>query len=123
MGRHILPGRDRNVACFAALIPLPCLRGPHVVQFLAYFTLADLAYLFAVLRLKGDPIFLRMLWMFALLFRLALLLTSPSLFDDVYRYAWDGRLLNQGINPYALPVDTPQLDAYATPLRGPVNHA
>lgn len=37
---------------------------------------------------------------FALLFRVALLFSSPVLSDDVYRYAWDGRVQAAGINPY-----------------------
>lgn len=37
---------------------------------------------------------------FAILFRISLLWTQPSLSDDIYRYIWDGRVQNAGINPY-----------------------
>jgi len=37
---------------------------------------------------------------FAILFRLTLLFTMPSLSDDIYRYVWDGRVADSGINPY-----------------------
>ncbi len=41
----------------------------------------------------------------ALLFRVALLFSFPTLSDDFYRFIWDGRLLAHGINPFA---HTPQ---------------
>ena len=36
----------------------------------------------------------------AIIFRLLLLFSIPSLSDDVYRFVWDGRLLANGFNPY-----------------------
>jgi hypothetical protein len=45
----------------------------------------------------------RLVWMifvFAVLFRLALLPQTPWLSDDVYRYLWDGRVLADGLNPF-----------------------
>lgn len=41
----------------------------------------------------------------ALLFRVALLFSLPTLSNDFYRFIWDGRLLAHGINPFA---HTPQ---------------
>lgn len=35
-----------------------------------------------------------------LLFRLALVFAIPNLSDDFYRFVWDGRLTNMGINPF-----------------------
>lgn len=109
-------------ACFAALIPLPSLRGPYVVPFLAYFTLASLGYTLAALCLERDRPPLWVIWGFALLYRLILLTTYPTLSDDIYRYIWDGHLINQGVNPYTYPVGAPALDAYAIPQRELVNH-
>ncbi|MGB7115081.1 MAG: polyprenol phosphomannose-dependent alpha 1,6 mannosyltransferase MptB [Anaerolineales bacterium] len=108
--------------CFAAYIPLPSLRGSYVVSFLAYFLIAAAAYALAVARLNRDRLPLTAIWVFAILFRLILLGTDPTLSDDVYRYIWDGHLLNQGINPFSLPVNSPLLDQYDTLLRGLVNH-
>jgi alpha-1,6-mannosyltransferase len=110
--------------CLAALIPLSTLRGPAVTTFLAYFLIAAGAYLVAVARLGRDRLSTRTIWAFAVLFRLTLLLTSPpTLSDDVYRYIWDGRLANAGVNPYAYPVDSAQLDRFDSPLRDLVNHS
>ena len=39
----------------------------------------------------------------AIVFRLTLLGSQPSLSDDVYRYVWDGRVQLSGINPYLHP--------------------
>jgi hypothetical protein len=59
----------------------------------------------------------------AVLFRLMMLFTAPpTLSDDVYRYIWDGRLMNAGVNPYAHAVESPVLDALDTPQRALVNH-
>lgn len=42
----------------------------------------------------------------AAVLRLALVLGPPLLSSDIYRYVWDGRVQNAGINPYLyLPVD------------------
>ena len=43
---------------------------------------------------KGEGI-----WM-AIGFRVLLLFSIPALSDDFYRFVWDGRLLEKGINPY-----------------------
>ncbi len=40
---------------------------------------------------------------FGILFRLTMLVSQPSLSDDVYRYLWDGRVAAHGINPYQYP--------------------
>lgn len=42
----------------------------------------------------------------AIIFRISLLFSFPTLSDDFYRFIWDGRLLAHGINPFA---HTPQL--------------
>ena len=109
-------------ACFAAFVPLPSLRGPEVISFLAYFLLAGAAYFLSVIRLDRDHLPIALIWGFALVFRLILLFTSPTLSDDVYRYIWDGHLFNNSINPYALPVNSPLLEAYDIPIRALVNN-
>lgn len=43
--------------------------------------------------------------------RMGVLPVTPTLSDDVYRYAWEGRVLAAGENPWALPPDSPALAA------------
>jgi len=57
-----------------------------------------------------------------LIFRMTLWFTVPTLSDDVYRYLWDGYLTNQGVSPYALPIDSPQLDYLDIPMRAQANN-
>ena len=57
----------------------------------------------------------------AILFRATLLFTTPpTLSDDVYRYIWDGRLTNAGVNPYAYAVESPLLDRFDHPVDRPL---
>lgn len=108
--------------CFGATSRLPNLHGQYVIPFLLIFIPLGLAYLLAILRHEATSPSLTLTWTFAILFRLIVLTTSPSLSDDVYRYMWDGHLLNQRVNPYAYPVNATELDPYSTPLRALVNN-
>ena len=109
--------------CLVIFTTLPSLRGPHLIPFLTYYLIASAAYLFSVLRLNRDRLPISLIWGLAITFRIILLFTSPTLSDDVYRYIWDGHLLNQGVNPYALPVNSTSLDMFDIPLRSLVNHS
>ena len=111
------------LVCFAWMSRLPSLRGPATTSFLAAFLLVSIAYAIAALRLNRDYMPLTLIWGFAILFRLIMLTTAPTLSDDVFRYIWDGHLLNQGVNPYALPVESSLLDQYDTPLRELINNS
>jgi hypothetical protein len=58
----------------------------------------------------------------ALLFRLTLLLSPPSLSDDIYRYVWDGRMQLAGINPYLYAPEAPELAHLRDGLYPGINH-
>jgi hypothetical protein len=58
----------------------------------------------------------------AVLLRVGFLFTSPSLSDDVFRYVWDGKLLNLGVNPYSHPPSAPELTSFRDPLWERINH-
>ena len=45
----------------------------------------------------------------AVVFQLAALTSGPQTSDDLYRYAWDGKVQAAGIDPYRYPPDDPRL--------------
>lgn len=103
----------------------------HTLPFLALFAIAALVYTLGVCQVlrRGDRgagsrnSALLIIAGWAVLFRVTLLFTSPpTLSDDVYRYIWDGRLANAGVNPYAHAVASPLLDAFDSPQRALVNN-
>jgi hypothetical protein len=112
-------------ACFVGMAFLRDLLR-HLVPFLVLDGLACLGYGVAVWRLLRGPerrITLPLILGLAVLFRVALLFTTPpTLSTDVYRYIWDGRMANAGVNPYAHRVDSPLLDPFDSPQRALVNH-
>lgn len=81
----------------------------QTIALLSVYTLAFAAY-WGIYRLSKS---LQVFWWLmglAVLLRLALLPAVPNLSDDVYRFIWDGRLLVQGIDPFAyLPVEIMEL--------------
>jgi hypothetical protein len=66
---------------------------------------------------------LRYLVLVAALVRLVLLAAEPTLSDDVYRYLWEGSVVNLGGNPYLHPPADPIWDGIGlTEIRARVNH-
>ena len=59
---------------------------------------------------------------FAVLFRLLLLDTAPSLSDDIYRYLWDARVQAAGGNPYAHAPDAAPLEGLRDEDWSRINH-
>ncbi|MBI9046255.1 MAG: hypothetical protein JEZ06_17305 [Anaerolineaceae bacterium] len=108
--------------CFIPLILLPTLRGPNVQIFVAFFLLASFFYGISVFRIERDTVPIIAIWVIAISGRLLWLLTSPSLSDDVFRYIWDGHLMNLGQNPFAEPVNSGLLDAFTISIRSLVNN-
>jgi len=49
---------------------------------------------------------------FAILFRAVFLFSTPVMSDDIYRYYWEGKMTNNGINPYEYAPDDPELIEY-----------
>jgi hypothetical protein len=60
----------------------------------------------------------------ALLFRLLLLPSAPTLSTDLYRYLWDGRLAAAGVSPYQHPPSAPEVAGFRDERVYPrLNHA
>ncbi|HEY6221411.1 MAG TPA: glycosyltransferase 87 family protein [Candidatus Eisenbacteria bacterium] len=58
----------------------------------------------------------------ALLARIVLIPSQPTLSEDVYRYLWDGRLVARGVNPYLHAPDDPSLAPFHDQLLDRINH-
>jgi len=97
-------------------------------SFVALFGLAGAAYGLAVVRIVHRPpgglrALLGVLGA-ALVFRLILLPTVPSLSTDLYRYVWDGRLAAAGVSPYRYPPNAPEVAGFRDETVYPrLNHA
>jgi alpha-1,6-mannosyltransferase len=112
--------------CFVGMALLHDLLA-NMVPFLALDWMAFLSYgtaVYSLLRGSDGRRTLPLILGLAILFRVTLLfITPPALSSDVYRYIWDGRMMNAGVNPYAHPVDSPLLDRFDSPQRALVNHS
>ena len=58
----------------------------------------------------------------AVLARLLLVPSKPTLSEDVYRYLWDGRLVSVGVNPYTHAPSDPALAPFHDGLLEHLNH-
>ena len=76
-----------------------------------WYSLAFLAYVSGLVWLElRNGLSLKLIFGAAILFRLLMLFTVPTLSGDVYRYVWEGYLTTKGVSPYTYPVEAPQLD-------------
>ena len=62
------------------------------------------------------------IWVVAVLLRLALLPLTPELSDDIYRYLWDGHVQLAGINPYLFAPAAPELAGIRTAFHHLINN-
>lgn len=69
-------------------------------QLFLLFTILFACYGFIYQRVQ-TPLQYRWVLAMAMAYRVLLLFALPNLSDDFYRFIWDGRLLLNGINPYA----------------------
>lgn len=77
---------------------------PFLVAFFAAFILYGIAVSLALKMGAGsNRRLLLVIFALAVAFNALLVLTPPTLSDDMYRYVWDGRVQAQGISPYRYP--------------------
>ena len=86
----------------------------HLGVFFSWFAFAWLVYLAALwlVRRVGairPTLPLILILLVAVVARLLLITTPPTLSNDIYRYQWDGRVQSAGIDPYAYPPNDPAL--------------
>ena len=101
-----------------ALSSVAWLPGQDIPRYVTLFCGAWLCYAVAirvVLALPGSGLVgdLALTFLVCVLIRGTLLLTPPTLSDDVFRSVWDARVLSSGVNPYAFPPSASEL----APLR------
>jgi len=70
------------------------------IYLIGSYSIVFAAYLWLVQ--KSQPCSTYHFLFVAIAFRLVLLLAFPSLSDDIYRFFWDGKLLENGINPFGM---------------------
>ena len=80
-------------------------------QFMAWLTLAGIAYLLAIRELFAMAQFSRRLVVIGLVlaavWHIEFLRLPPGTDDDIHRYVWDGRLQRLGYNPYLVSPNDP----------------
>lgn len=100
----------------------------HSTYFVPLYFLAFIPYSIAFLFLRQTILFpkplFRTLLLFALLFRIVLLLAPNVLSSDIYRYLWDGIVFKEGFNPYQYAPDAQELAHLAKeyPHHSKINH-
>jgi alpha-1,6-mannosyltransferase len=125
----LLPGLV--LVAFAALLPRLGDLGSNAHRLLLLWALAHAAYLVAVSRALRAPAThvgssrRSLAWILgvALVARLLLIPSAPTLSEDAYRYLWDGSLVRDGINPYVHAPSDPALEERRNDLFARLNHA
>ena len=99
------------------------LRDQFVTQTLGWYGLAFAAFALLIVWVEWrQRVSMRWVWGVAIVARLLLLTTTPTLSDDVYRYLWDGHVAIQGVSPYAYAIDSAEHNAYDHPVRALANN-
>jgi len=111
---RILVAGGASLTLYLAALALPSW-GREFTRFLPLYGALVVLYGIAALTLARSRraldhrALLAWIWVGAIAFRAAVLASSPSLSDDLYRYIWDGRVLLAGINPYRFAPTAPEL--------------
>ena len=82
----------------------------HPIAFVTLYGIAFFAYYLGVCRVTNQPRTkhaLLLIVLAGLCFRILAFGGAPS--DDIYRYLWEGEVQRQGLNPYVLPPNAPEL--------------
>jgi hypothetical protein len=104
----------------------------NIPFFLVVLTLQFLIYFILLCRLKKEKLsedkgnaelkIMGIIFIFSIFLRLVLLPTFPTLSDDIFRYVWDGRVQNAGLNPYEYPPNAEELEFLRDENHKLINH-
>jgi hypothetical protein len=116
-----------NLAAYAGLASVHLRTGTlthgSIWATLGWYAAAYAAYLAALCWAEVRRTFcLPLVFIGAAIFSALLWITPPTLSSDVFRYLWDGHVANHGVSPYAYPIDAPELDTLAVPVRDQADH-
>ncbi len=116
-----------TILAYGALVSMDfvygTLRDSYTPQSIGWYLLAFVAYIAILVWVERWGIGRKWMWGGAVLLRVMMLLTTPTLSDDVYRMLWDGYVAHQGVSPYMHAIDSPALDHLEVPVRGLANNA
>lgn len=90
----------------------------HLPEFIGFLLLAGILYVLGVFwveRYRLGASGLIIILASGILIRMELLPSPSTLSDDVYRYQWDGRVQREGLNPYVVYPNSPDLDWLQNP--------
>ncbi|HEY0809887.1 MAG TPA: hypothetical protein VGD49_06975 [Longimicrobiales bacterium] len=104
-----------------AVVRLGDLRS-HVPAFLVLFVLASTGFILAAYFVRAQNLPVWALLAVAVVLRVPMFFTQPSLSDDVWRYIHDGRAQLAGVNPYTYAPEHPATAAYRGPEFSRINH-
>jgi hypothetical protein len=82
---------------------------PFFPIFFGLFVIYGLACWIVLKRERHNAHSLPTIFLLAIVFNLLLIPSRPTLSDDMYRYIWDGRVQEEGVNPYRYPSNAPEL--------------
>jgi len=116
-----------GVALAATMVALGAVDGRYQTGlFLAITAVASALYCLAAWTVLRSPTRARSgLWLclaLAAVCRVPLVITEPTISDDIYRYVWDGRVQRLGHNPYLSPPADPALAGLHTPVTRLTSH-
>jgi alpha-1,6-mannosyltransferase len=94
----------------------------HIPLYLLLFALASLLFALAVWRATRTQLSLQIILVAAIVLRVPMFFTDPSLSDDVWRYMHDGRAQLAGFSPYAYAPHDPRTMPYRAPEFARINH-
>ena len=95
----------------------------NIPQFWLGVLFATVAYaLSAKAVIQGNFFSTKTILVFAVIFRITMWFSTPSLSDDIYRYLWDGHVQLSGINPYIFPPNSNELLEIRNDIFPLVNH-
>ncbi|MFX0084074.1 MAG: hypothetical protein ACFFAU_00235 [Candidatus Hodarchaeota archaeon] len=77
----------------------------EVLYFVPFITYCLVIFTIKKYRLYDSYNFLKVIFIFVVLFQLLILSTAISLSDDIYRFYMEGKAIISGINPYSTPIE------------------